>query len=304
MNGIDLAFFLKVLGDIVLVSIPEEFFIVMLALLLLGKFDFLQSDDKEERKIKKYDVTRVAFLVISTAVISNILRCLNADPNLLLLICVLYIFIFILVIYKMYWDWGEILKTFLFTLLSVIVFALIEFSYAPLFFYIFNMTVDDLNNSVLIKFVWAIPERLVEYLLLGFLIARKATFLKARIVKVILRDRLLTVITLLALFFNLAFLSVIEKLIWFDKILDGFSLAVQLGISVAVLVFPILNIAALVFAIYHISNRECENRFLAKQDIKITADDIKMFAKNGRYDKIMHMVDILEEDANKLYRDA
>jgi len=158
MIGIDLAFVLKVFGDIVFVSIPEEFFIVMLTLLLLGKFDFLQSEDKEERKIKKYDVTRVSFLVISTAVLSNILRNLSIDPNLILLIGMIYMFISIVVIYKMYWDWGEILKTFLFTAVSVLVFLMIEFSYLPLFFYAFDMTVADLNNSVLIKFLWSLRE--------------------------------------------------------------------------------------------------------------------------------------------------
>ena len=129
----------NILANIAFVSIPEETFIILFTLVLLKRFEAIKVDKLMEEEISGYkeyskifliqDIKKVAFMVIISAIMSNILRLFNIDSTLLLVICYFSVALSMLFLYRKYFN---AIKVFLCTAWSFLVFMLIEVSYIPL----------------------------------------------------------------------------------------------------------------------------------------------------------------------------
>ena len=300
LNVINWAEVFTAIANIILVSIPEEIFLVMFTLILLRQFDFLESKKEGEGKFKKRDIFEISIPVLCVALITTILRYCKIDPNYILFSSVLILFICVVIVFKQ-WTIIGMAKTFFASLISCFTLILIEFTYVPLLYYVIHRTYTDFNNSTLLNFIIAIPERIIEYSLVAFFLIRKATFLKANFFKTIVSSKTLTIIAICIIVFNMVAFSAIGKLIWFDRILINYSLSIQVIMVVTVFLFPILNITAFLAAIYYIRNKEMYRSFLTKEIMNRLTEDLWSYTNNRDFDKIELTLKDMDANIHDIY---
>lgn len=289
--------------NILIVSIPEEIFLVMLCLILLNQFDFLESRIDGENSFKKVDIARIGIIVISLAILSNIFRFyLNLDPGIGFLILTLLMYLLILYIYKLYYNIVDIFKTLVCTLVSVLTLILTEMSYVPLTLYLIDKSLYELNSSILPNFIISLPGRIIQYSILTYLLFKKSSLVKPNILKTITKSRVLMFLTSAFLLINVSLMLVMYILIGFKKILVDYSFLLQIGIIVLVILFPILNITVFFGVLLIKDTREAEERFLVRQDLEATLKDIKRFSNKNDYSKVAALIKDLEIDIKRIYK--
>jgi len=296
------------LANIAFVSIPEETFIVMFTLVLLKRFENIKVDRLMEEEISGYkeyskiflmqDIKKMAFMIIFSATITNIMRFFRIDSTLILLTGYLCIVVSILLLYRKYFN---AFKVLLCTACCLLIFMLIEALYFPLLLSALGKDIIDINNNIWMNFMYALPERVVEYSILIYALMKKASFSQLRLARIILNNRFITGAFFATLVINIAFLLVMGKLIGFDRILSELSLVVQSAIVVMVIAFPILNISAFILTLYHIFNKEEHVRYMIRENIESFVYDMKIFTENGNYNKVNELINEMEEDILNLY---
>jgi hypothetical protein len=143
--------------NVILLSIPEEIFIVGFMLILLNKTEFLGFG--------KQNIIRFSIPVVLSAVVSNILRFMGVNVNLVLVSSLVVCYISFILVYKMYKTFLNSFLSFVFLIISCITFIIIEL-YIPLTLNSIGMTVKEFNENIQFMFVLTIPERLIEYFLI------------------------------------------------------------------------------------------------------------------------------------------
>jgi hypothetical protein len=275
---------------------------------LLKGFEAIKVDKLMEEEISGYkeyskifliqDIKKVAFMVIISAIMSNILRLFNIDSTLLLVICYFSVALSMLFLYRKYFN---AIKVFLCTACSFLVFMLIEVSYIPLLLSAIEKSVTDINMGVHLTFLYSLPERVIEYSLLIYVLMKKASFSQLRLANVILNNRFVTVTFCIFVNMNIFFLLVMGKVTMFDQILSNLGIFSQLLIVSLVIAFPIFNIAAFILTMYHIFNKEEHVRYTMRENIESYIYDMKIFAENGNYTKVNELINEMEEDILNLY---
>lgn len=308
MFGVNWSNIVRMLANIAFVSIPEETFIVMFTLVLLKRFENIKVDRLMEEEISGYkeyskiflmqDIKKMAFMIIFSATITNIMRFFRIDSTLILLTGYLCIVVSILLLYRKYFN---AFKVLLCTACCLLIFMLIEALYFPLLLSALGKDIIDINNNIWMNFMYALPERVVEYSILIYALMKKASFSQLRLARIILNNRFITGAFFATLVINIAFLLVMGKLIGFDRILSELSLVVQSAIVVMVIAFPILNISAFILTLYHIFNKEEHVRYMIRENIESFVYDMKIFTENGNYNKVNELINEMEEDILNLY---
>ncbi|PNT93316.1 hypothetical protein [Clostridium thermosuccinogenes] len=298
----------NILANIAFVSIPEETFIILFTLVLLKRFEAIKVDKLMEEEISGYkeyskifliqDIKKVAFMVIISAIMSNILRLFNIDSTLLLVICYFSVALSMLFLYRKYFN---AIKVFLCTACSFLVFMLIEVSYFPLLLSVTGNSVAELNKNAWVSFLCSLPERAIEYSLLIYVLMKKASFSQLRLANIILNNRFMTVSFCLFVNINILFLLIMGKITIFDQALSSLGIFSQLLISSLAIAFPILNIAIFILTMYHIFNKEEHIRYVLRENIESYVYDMKIFAENGNYKKVDELINEMEEDILNLY---
>jgi len=288
------------IANIILISIPEEIFLVMFTLILLRQFEFLESKKERGNKLRKRDIFEIFIPVLFVAVLSNVLRYSGVDDNTILFTSIFSTFSLIVAVFKQLTISG-ILKTFFATIISFLIIILIEFTYIAIIIYITNKTASDLNNSIYLNFIISLPERVIEYSLIAYLLLKKTTFLKANFLNTIISSKLLSGVTLCVVLFNMIVFTTIIKLVWFDKILNHLSLAFQVEIIITILIFPIFNIVTLVGTVYYIKNREMYKNFITKEEMLRFTEDLLIFTKNHEFEMIKLTLKDMENNVHDMY---
>ena len=147
----------------IIISIPEETFIIFLALFILGKLEFI--------KLKSSNLPRFMACVIPAAFLSYIVRdFLPFLTDYLMPIGIITVFLLIIFIYRIN-DRRDVLRAFVGTILSFIVAMICQMIYAPLVVFGTGISIDDINKSILLLFFWTLPERVMELSILILLTA-------------------------------------------------------------------------------------------------------------------------------------
>jgi hypothetical protein len=282
-----------------LVSIPEETFLVMFILILLGKLNFLGNDILEKR-INRTEIIKISTPIILTAIMSNVLRYLGIDFNIVFLSFLIALFILLTIIFELWKDGKEIGKALLFLMFGVLIMLVLEFSYIPFILYATEKTVEELNSNLLWNFLISLPERTIEGLLIAFLLSKKFTFLKASIIKPITQSRFLVSITITTLIFDIALMAIMIKSICYDKILINLSLSTQIVIIVGNILFPIINVAALLCGVYHKENQTQAKQAFFIETMQEYIQNIKVCTNNSDYGKISSSLKAIELEVTSL----
>lgn len=300
LTVIDTSKFFTVLANTLINSIPEEAFLAMFCLTLLKEFDFLKSKVEGQNRFKRVDIVDISVPVLLTAAISNLSRYSGAQVSAVFLISLCTMFISILIRFKRYSDFTAALKTLGCTILSFLLLLTIENSYMPLVLYATNRSIHDFNNSVFLNFLLSLPERLIEFALLSYLLLKKTRSVRVSVIKQILRSKILILLTLSLISVNLFAFLLMGKSFIFDRMLEGLSLLTQTAEIIVLLLLPVVNFAALICTIWYISNRDSHKKEDIKRQFKDAIDDTRLLIEHGRYEKIPLLLSYMEQDIEKI----
>lgn len=276
----------------IVISIPEETFIIYLSLYILGKFEFI--------KLKAGNLPRFIACVIPAAFIPNLLReFLPQSKDYLMFIGIVAFFLLIVFIYRIN-DRKDVLRAFIGTILSFIVMMIFQLTYAPLITFGTGINIDDLNRSLTLLFFWTLPERVMEFSLLILLIVRKNMAARINIFSILSKNKPVAFITLFLLIFNVAFLAIMAKLICFDNLLVHTSLLNIVFITALVIIFPVMNISLLIVAIYSVYYKYSIRLLLSKERISTLVSVLAVYTEEKNYSKIDSLVTDLHNQVNIL----
>lgn len=278
----------KILFNTLLVSIPEELYLVMFTLILVGEFEYWKEPECK-RLINKFDYVRVFLPTIVGALLSNILKYMGLESGFFQVLTPIVIYIIIVFTNDIFGDASAIkwmAKAFLFFMLGFLSIGISEFTYMPFVLYGKDLTMTEINNNFLLYFTLSLPSRLLQYSLLLYLISRKRTLLKGRLLKHLLSNSILSVIFSVLVVFNVLFLRMMYEAIAFDELLITTSHASQIYMLIGIFIFPVLNILGLLWGFYFIKNKETNDKKIAYEKLHILLKDLKLYTNNENYDNI------------------
>lgn len=279
----------KIIINTILNSIPEELFVVLFTYILMGEFDQWKDEDCK-RLFQPWDYSRIIVPTVATALISNVLRYTGANEGIVSFGTLLAFFITIVAMGDIFNNaralkWmGEVL---VFLLLAALCVSVIELTYLPFMVYGTGKPLAEINNNMLHNFIISIPAKIMEYSLLAFLVLHKRSLLKARIIKMVFESKILTAFMLTTLLADFSFLVFMLKIVCYESVLSSLSVDLRLVVFVAICIFPVFNISALIWCTYFINNREATNKKKASDRIKKIMEKIQAYSEKANYDDIV-----------------
>lgn len=264
--------FLKIVINITTIAFWEMLFLVLFTYVMMGEFPYLEQPEEAEfdKLIQSSDYGRVFVPALVSSIISSTLRYTGGDMQVTLPLSVLSMLITIVLFGDIFNNstaakW--IMRAVAFSLLGTVVMFCSEYLYMPIIIYTTDISIHDINHNSVLNLVFALPSIAMQYLFLIFIAVKKRTFLKGKIFKVIFESRLLSTITLFILIIDFIFIIVTLKSVEFDKILINQTVSTQVFVITSTFLFPILNISALIYSIYYISNNEKSRQKKASDSI-------------------------------------
>lgn len=300
----------KIIINSLFVSVPEELYLVMFTLIMVGEFEYWKEPECK-RLINRFDYVRVFLPTIVGALLSNILINTGLNTGLFQLVTPLLIYILIVITNDIFGDASAvkwIVKSFIFYMIGFLSIGIFELLYIPLILYGTGMTISQFDNSFLLYFLLSLPSRFLQYSLLLYLISRRRTLLKGRLIKNILSNRVLLVIFSLLVFSNILFLWFMYKSIVFDKVLISVPRLNQAFIIMCTVIFPMVNISGLLWSSYLLKNKEIRDKKNASEKLYKLLENIELYTNNENYDNIRWKLNEIGVDieavAKTLYKES
>ena len=291
------------------VFIPEEFYWVMFILILVGEFEYWKEPECK-RLINKFDYVRVFLPTTITALLYNTFEYLGASLIISQSIPPIVLFILIVLTNDIWHDANALKwmsKVIIFMMLGFLTIGISKFVYVPFIVYSANLTMAKINNDFFLSFMVSLPARLLQYSLLLYFVIKKRTLLKGKLFKPILSNTVHLLIYSVIVAFNIVFLCIMYKYIIYDRALVSISQISQILIIIVVVLFPTLNIFALVFITYYIKEKETNDKKLATEKLQLLLKNIDTYSANGKSDTINWELNELgmgiEEVADILYKE-
>lgn len=288
----------KIIINTLLVSIPEELYMVMFTLIMVGEFEYWKEPECK-RLINRFDYVRVFLPTIVGALISNIIINVGLNYGVYHFITPLVIYIFIVLTNDVLGDASAVkwmFKALIFFMIAYLSIGIFEIAYIPLILYGTGMTMSNISDNLLIYFIISLPTRVFQFSLLSFIISRKRTQMKGLLIRNILSQPTLAVILFLLIFFNIIFLQIMCKAIIFDKVLIEISRISQALIIACTVMFPMLNISAFLLGYYMIQNKETKDRKSASKELQNLIIKMNEYNNCGKFDNIKWKLNEFGED--------
>ncbi len=299
----------KIIMNTLFVSIPEELYLVMFTLIMVGEFEYWKEPECK-RLINRFDYIRVFLPTIIGALISNIIINTGFNYGFFQFISPIITFIIIVFTNDIFGDASAIkwvVKASIFYMLSFLTIGIFELLYIPLILYGTGLTLAQLSDSFLTYFLISLPSRFLQYSLLLYLISRRRTLLKGRLIKNLVSNPILLVIFSLLVFSNILFLWIMYNSIVYDKVLIDVPRLTQIFIIMCTVIFPMLNISGLLWFFYILKNKEAKDKKIASDSLYKLMKDIETYTRNEKYDNIRWKLNEIgmgiEEVAKKLYKE-
>jgi hypothetical protein len=241
--------------NMILVSIPEEMFLVAMTLIFLKRFDLLDI------RMWKQNLVGIMIPVLPVAILINVFRYIWIIPKPVATILNLIVF-YILMVYFLKKSSFEFTKRDYRKLLigfslSFMILGLLEGLTVPVLLFLLNKSLYFLQENVLWNIILSIPSRVIELLIVIFLAIKNNNVVKVKIFETISKNNfLLTSIIFFAISSNI-FAVYILKLIAINRILeDKISLLGQMFIIICVLLFPVIIIFWILLLINYLLVKE------------------------------------------------
>lgn len=228
-----------------IVSVPEEFFIAVLILVILKKSSFLTKEHWKENLFRIMVISVIPMAIVSNA-IDYVAHNLHIESLQAIkpLIGILGTAVTIMGICGVK-SKKEFFKIILFTFIGFILFILTELITAVVIKYGLQDGLIELNKSPYLNFVMFIPERLAQYGFITYIFLKKNGLSQINISKVILQNKLLRNISIMFSLIDIFILILITKYVFFSRLLEVLPLTSQLFIVVIGLSLVIINVLAI-----------------------------------------------------------
>lgn len=223
-----------------IVSMPEEIFITMIVLILLGRYDYIS---KEIWKRNLFKIIIVSAIPLS--IIFNLLKySFPNHSNILVVINILLLSISISILYGIK-NKKEYFKILMFTALGFLIFMVTQLITIFIVMYILKMSPNSFNQSAIINFIIVLPERVLQYLMLSLIFLKQNGLTKVNLSKIILENSVLRFFTILFTVGDIVILMWMAKYIVYDKILDKIPLDGQIAMSVGIMILVIISLLSI-----------------------------------------------------------
>lgn len=276
----------KIIINTLLGSIPEELFLVMFTLILIGEFDYWKEPECK-KLINRWDYARIIIPTVGAALASNIVRYTVADFDLSLPVTVLSLFILIIVTNDIFGDASAVkwaIKAFVILLAGSIIVGISELVYIPIILYGSGESINQINQNVFLNFLVSIPSRIILYLILAYMINRKRTAQKIKILKNMYSSPVLLIILQLVLISNFLFLFFAFRIIVYDKILTDLESFYQALIVILVVIFPVANIAGFILCISIMQSNAQKRMQRAAENLRLLIDKMEDYTNKSNHD--------------------
>lgn len=279
---------IKIILNTIFVSVPEEIYLVMFTLILMGEFDYWKEE--ECRKIiNKWDYSRILIPSVTVALLLNIARYTNMNTIISSVVCLFIFYGLIVYTNDVLTDarpYKWMIKAFVFLILAQITVGVIEMLYVPLVLSSTGLSIDEINGNIFINFIASLPARLVQILILAVFINKKRTLTKGNLLKYIASSPVLSSLISMIIIFDLIFLYIMHRAIVFGKLLTGFPVAFQIMIAVGTILFPALNITGLVWAVYYNKNKEMVEKRNLRLKLEVLLEEINVYKEKDNFSDI------------------
>lgn len=292
----------KIIINSLLVSIPEEIYLVMFTLILLGEFDYWREPECK-KLFHRFDIMRILLPATVTALLLNTFKYLGISSDISTYSILILFYVMIVLTNNIFKDASALKwmgKMFVFFIIGYITVGLSELIYIPLIQFSLTLTIEEINNDLFLNFLVSIPAKIIQLSILMFLIAKKRALTKNNIFKYIFANPILSISTFTFILLNLLFLWVLYKLIVFDQILINFSPQIQFLIVIFVIVLPLLNISVFFISIYYIQNKELRIKKIAEKKLINVANKINNYSKNKDVHDLQWKLNEISIDINNL----
>jgi hypothetical protein len=218
---------INLLLNIILVSIPEEFIMTMIMLVVLRQWQFLS---KEFWKINfiKIMITSVLPIAIITNITKFIVK-IDSGTQLLMSTILFIITISILINIK---TIKQFFKTCGFIIISIALFILSELITAFICKYGLKIDIVSINLNPYLIFSIAIPERIIQYGCILFIFIKKNSLVQINLLNMIKQNILLRNIIVLFTTIDIIMIIIMLKYVFIENILYVLTFNQQLVIII------------------------------------------------------------------------
>lgn len=278
----------KIFLNTLLVSIPEELFLLMFTLILVGEFEFW-ADEECRKLINRWDYTRILVPTLTVALLSNIERYSDLNSSFASLIPIVVFFILIVLTNDIFGDASAMKwtgKALLFFILGFIILYISEFCYTSFILYGTGKTITEINNNILLNFLISLPSRLIEYSILIFLVVKRRTLLKANIIRPIFESKITTFLTFIVVIFDFVFMFVMVKAICYEKVLVNIPSDLRTLVIMGISLFPVINLSGLIWGLYAMKDGEIQANKVTSDCLYNLLNEITLYTNNDKFDNI------------------
>lgn len=247
---------IKALLNALLISIPEEMFLVTMTLILLKRFDLLDI------RVWRRNLKWFAISVIPVALVSDLLRYViktGNDITSLTVFILMMILICFVVLKNNYMNENKIiisLKIFFYVSLSFIILGVIESAYTPLVLFLIKRSITYINNNILYNFLLSSPSRILEFTLCFQILIKNNNPIKVNLFEIIIKNKFLKITFFMMIFFINIFIIYFTKLIGYNLILKNLGFLEQFLITILSVSLPVILLGYFLMIINYIVLKE------------------------------------------------
>lgn len=279
--------------NILLVSVPEEAYLVVFALILMKRLDLIA--------LERDNLWRIVTMVLIVAFSSTILRVVAVlDGTTAPFYGLFLLFLLMAFMFRVKSPKG-MLKLFLSlcaAFLSVFAMEIVVFTVTvPTQGY---EAMELMNKPGLYGIVMSIPDRVIQVILVAMMLLKRQSFMKLGFFKVIIRNKPLAYITGALVVFNLLFLYIMFKLILYGNILSELPPVTKLLVVVLVIVFPLLNMSVLIGVINYSINKYTYTRVYVQDETRVLRVLVRSLLQQQRYGEIDMQLESYVDEIKKL----
>jgi hypothetical protein len=245
---------LNAILNFILVSIPEEAFIVVMTLILLKRFDLLDV------RMWRQNLKWLMIPTLPVVFFINLFRYVIIIPRSLasLITYILMILLILYIVLKNSYLFKKmiIFKVFIFTTLSFAIVGLIELAYYPIVLSILDKPIEYFNNIIILNFLLSIPTRVIQLCIILFITTKKNNEVKVNLFDTILKNKVFTnsFITMLVLIISVIMYA--TKLLMINNILLNMNIIDQLFIVVILTSTPIILVTWFLMFVNYLLKKE------------------------------------------------
>lgn len=289
---IDGSMVIPLITNILLASIPEETFLLVFSLIVMKRFDLLA--------LKKANIIKSAVIIVALATSSTILRAASIlDGNIAPFYGLFFVFFLTTILFGIRSPKG-ILKAFLSVCAAFLAVMAMELLIFPVLNSIPGFNAEEANKLGWMPIVLSIPERVMQIILVTTLLLKRQSFMKLGFFKVISRNKPFAYITGGLVFFNLIFLYIMFKLVFYNNILGGTPAIMQVLVVVLVIVFPLLNMSVLIGVINYFVNKYTSTRVYVQEETRVLRVLVHTLLKQQRYADVDIQLESFVDEVRKI----